>query len=67
MRDAATIQAHLRQYDALVESRLTLLKLRPNVRQSWVALAVAHHLIGDLVEAEKIISHYEQTLRVGPI
>lgn len=67
MRDAATIQAHLRQYDALVDSRLTLLKLRPNVRQSWVALAVAYHLNGDLVEAEKIVSHYEETLRVGPI
>lgn len=67
VRDAATLQAHLRQYDALVDSRLTLLKLRPNLRQHWAALAVAYHLNDDLEEADKILRHYEDAIKVRRI
>ncbi|EEB88275.1 hypothetical protein MPER_13973, partial [Moniliophthora perniciosa FA553] len=52
LRDAAQLQTHLRLYDALVETRHTLLKMRPMLRQNWVALALAYHLNGNQVEAK---------------
>lgn len=67
MRDAAQLQTQLRIYDGLVDTRYTLLRLRPNLRQHWIALAVAHHLNGNLIEAKKILEHYERTLKVSPV
>lgn len=64
LRDAANLQTQLRLYDGLVDTRHTLLKLRPNLRQNWIALAVAYHLNGSLGEARKVLDHYESTLKV---
>ena len=64
LRDAAHLQAQLRQYDGLIETRHTLLRLRPNLRQNWVGLAVAYHLNGNAAEAKKVLEHYETTLKV---
>ncbi|KAJ7057790.1 NMDA receptor-regulated protein 1-domain-containing protein [Mycena amicta] len=66
LRDAAHLQTQLRIYDGLVETRHTLLKTRPNLRQHWVALAVAYHLNGNLSEAKKVLEHYELTLKNVP-
>ncbi|KAG9079319.1 hypothetical protein FS749_008609 [Ceratobasidium sp. UAMH 11750] len=44
LRDAAQLQMQLRLYDQLVQTRHTLLELRPTMRQSWVALAVAYQI-----------------------
>ncbi|KAK7046670.1 NMDA receptor-regulated protein 1-domain-containing protein, partial [Favolaschia claudopus] len=66
LRDAATLQTQLRLYDALVETRHTLLKIRPTMRQHWIALAVAYHLNGNLVEAKKVLELYEATLKNVP-
>ena len=63
LRDAAQLQAHLRIFDGLVETRHTLLKLRPSLRSHWLALAVAHHLNGNLPEAKKILEHYERIIK----
>ncbi|KAF8886487.1 NMDA receptor-regulated protein 1-domain-containing protein [Infundibulicybe gibba] len=63
LRDAAHLQTQLRIYDGLVDTRHTLLKLRPTLRQHWVALAVAHHLNGNLHEANKILTHYQKSLK----
>ncbi|KAJ7695429.1 NMDA receptor-regulated protein 1a [Mycena rosella] len=63
LRDAAQLQTQLRIYDGLVETRHTLLKIRPAMRQHWMALAVAYHLNGNLAEAKKILEHYEATLK----
>jgi N-alpha-acetyltransferase 15/16, NatA auxiliary subunit len=65
LRDAASLQAQLRIYDGLVDSRHTLLRLRPQLRGNWVALAVAYHLNGNLVEAENVLEKYEAMLKVG--
>jgi N-alpha-acetyltransferase 15/16, NatA auxiliary subunit len=65
MRDAANLQAYLRIYDGLVDTRQSLLRLRPNLRQNWVSLAVAHHLNGNLLEAKKVLEKYEETLKVA--
>ncbi|KAF9457543.1 NMDA receptor-regulated protein 1-domain-containing protein [Collybia nuda] len=66
LRDAAQLQTQLRLYDGLVETRHTLLKLRPTLRQHWIALAVAHHLNGNLTEARKTLEHYERMLKNVP-
>ncbi|THH15248.1 hypothetical protein EW146_g5195 [Bondarzewia mesenterica] len=66
LRDAAHLQTQLRLFDALVETRHLLLKLRPNLRQNWIALAVAYHLNGNLVETKKVLEMYERTLKNVP-
>ncbi|KAJ7135988.1 NMDA receptor-regulated protein 1-domain-containing protein [Mycena epipterygia] len=66
LRDAAQLQTQLRIYDGLVETRHTLLKIRPAMRQHWIALAVAYHLNGNLTEAKKVMEHYEATLKNVP-
>ena len=64
LRDAAHLQTQLRQYDSLVETRHTLLRLRPNLRSNWLGLAVAYHLNGQLGEAKRVLEHYEASLKV---
>ena len=64
LRDSAHLQTQLRVFDALVETRHTLLRLRPNLRQNWVALAVAYHLNGEFDEARKVLERYESILKV---
>src|SRR6266550_6773849 len=54
LRDTAQLQTQLRLFDALVETRYALLRLRPNLRQNWLALAVAYHLNGNLVQTKNI-------------
>lgn len=66
LRDAAHLQTQLRQYDGLVETRHALLRIRPNLRSNWIGLAVAYHLHGNLVEAKKVLEHYEVILKVCP-
>ncbi|KAK7684976.1 hypothetical protein QCA50_011811 [Cerrena zonata] len=66
LRDAAHLQTQLRHFDQLVETRHTLLRLRPNLRQNWIGLAVAYHLNGNAVEAKKVLEHYELTLKNVP-
>ncbi|THH29718.1 hypothetical protein EUX98_g4478 [Antrodiella citrinella] len=66
LRDAAHLQTQLRLFDGLVETRHTLLKLRPNLRQNWIGLAVAYHLNGSLKDAKQVLEHYESTLKNIP-
>jgi len=65
-RDLAILQIQMRDYQGYVQSRFAMLQARPQVRQSWTALAVAHHLAGNLQEAENILSTYEETMKVPP-
>ena len=66
LRDSAHLQTQLRFFDVLVETRHILLRLRPNLRQNWVALAVAYHLNGEVDEAAKVLERYESILKVFP-
>lgn len=43
-----------------------MLQARSGARQSWTALAVAHHLNGELVEAERVLTAYEESLKNPP-
>lgn len=65
-RDLAFLQIQMRDYAGYIQSRTAMLKARPQLRQNWTALAVAHHLSGDLQEAEKILTMYEETLKSPP-
>ncbi|EON97666.1 putative nmda receptor-regulated protein 1 protein [Phaeoacremonium minimum UCRPA7] len=65
-RDLAILQVQMRDYQGYVQSRLAMLQARPQLRQNWTALAVAHHLAGNLQDAENILSTYEDTLKVQP-
>ncbi|OJT12705.1 N-alpha-acetyltransferase 16, NatA auxiliary subunit [Trametes pubescens] len=66
LRDAAHLQTQLRHYDALVETRHTLLRLRPQLRQNWIALAVAYHLSGNILEAKHVLEQFERIVKNVP-
>lgn len=65
-RDLALLQMQMRDYQGYIQSRSAMLQARPAFRQNWTALAIAHHLAGDLEEAEKVLTTYEETLKTPP-
>ncbi|KAJ4385438.1 hypothetical protein N0V93_009866 [Gnomoniopsis smithogilvyi] len=65
-RDLAVLQIQMRDYQGYVQSRLAMLQARPQLRQSWTGLAIAHHLAGNLTDAETILKTYEETLKTPP-
>ncbi|KAF9887782.1 hypothetical protein FE257_009588 [Aspergillus nanangensis] len=65
-RDLALLQMQMRDYQGYIQSRTAMLQARPGFRQNWTALAIAHHLSGDLEEAEKVLTTYEETLKNPP-
>jgi len=58
LRDAATLQAQLRMYDTLEQTRLTILKLRMSLRQNWVALAVAYGLNNNWIACQRLLEEF---------
>ncbi|KAI9825577.1 MAG: N-alpha-acetyltransferase 15, NatA auxiliary subunit [Phylliscum demangeonii] len=65
-RDLAFLQIQMRDYPGYVASRLAILQSRPGLRQNWTALAIAHHLAGNLAGAESVLTTYEETLKQPP-
>lgn len=65
-RDLALLQMQMRDFQGYIQSRSAMLQARPGFRQNWTALAIAHHLAGDLAEAEKVLTTYEDTLKDTP-
>ncbi|PFH57917.1 hypothetical protein XA68_14406 [Ophiocordyceps unilateralis] len=65
-RDLAILQVQMRDYAGYIQSRTSMLQARPQLRQSWTALAIAHHLSGNLSEAENVLTTYEGTLKATP-
>ncbi|KAM0295085.1 hypothetical protein HYE67_010616 [Fusarium culmorum] len=65
-RDLAILQIQCRDYPGYIQSRTAMLQARPQARQSWTALAIAHHLSGNPAEAEKVMNTYEETLKTKP-
>lgn len=66
LRDLAYLQVQMRDFTGYTESRRTILKGRPQVRANWTGLAIAHHLAGNLSEAENILTKFEGTLKKPP-
>ena len=65
-RDLAILQVQMRDYQGYIQSRTAMLQARPQLRQSWTALAIANHLAGNLSEAENVLTTYEGTLKTTP-
>ncbi|TPX11528.1 uncharacterized protein E0L32_007739 [Thyridium curvatum] len=65
-RDLAILQIQMRDYQGYVQSRHAMLQAKPQLRQSWTGLAIAHHLAGELQEAENILTTYQDTLKNAP-
>ncbi|MCJ1478984.1 hypothetical protein MMC13_007668 [Lambiella insularis] len=65
-RDLALLQMQMRDYPGYIQSRKAMLQARPALRSNWTALAIAHHLAGEMVEAERTMTTYEETLRSPP-
>ena len=66
LRDLALLQIQMRDYAGYLESRRTMLKQRPQVRQNWTGVAIAHHLLGEYKLAENILTTFEGTLKQTP-
>lgn len=65
-RDLALMQVQTRDFQGYIQSRKQMVQERPGQRQNWTALAVAHHLAGELEEAEHVLKTYEETLKNPP-
>ncbi|KAH5073392.1 hypothetical protein HBI17_147320 [Parastagonospora nodorum] len=66
LRDLALLQCQIRDFEGYIESRRKMMQERPQLRQNWTALAIAHHLAGNYAEAENILKTYEETLKQTP-
>ena len=65
-KDLALLQMQMRDYQGYVQSRRAILQQRTSWRQNWTALAIAQHLAGDLVNAERTLTTFEDTLKGVP-
>ena len=65
-KDLALLQIQMRDYSGYTQSRRAILQNKTLWRQNWTALAVAQHLAGDLWDAERTLTTFEETLRSAP-
>jgi len=66
LRDLTFLQIQTRDFPGHIQSRTQNLHARPAVRQNWTSTASAHHLAGDLAMAEKLLTAFEDTLKIPP-
>ncbi|KAI0521289.1 tetratricopeptide [Xylaria bambusicola] len=66
LRDLAFLQIQMRDYQGYIQCRTAMLHAKSQLRQNWTALAVAHHLAGELVQAEKVLTTYEESIKSPP-
>jgi peptide alpha-N-acetyltransferase len=64
LRDASTLQTQLRLFDSLEQTRLTILKLKPSIRQNWVSLAVAYALNNNWQACQKLLEEFLSMIKV---
>ena len=62
LRDLAQLQIQIRDLNGFLETRQRLLELKPTNRQTWILLALAHHLLGNYELAATVLDSYETTL-----
>lgn len=63
LRDLANLQIQMRDLPGFLETRQALIELKPTNAQSWISLALAHHLLGNHEVAATIIESYEGTVK----
>jgi peptide alpha-N-acetyltransferase len=45
LREVASLQVHVRDYNGHIATRWRILQLKPNVIQNWVSFAISYHLV----------------------
>ncbi|OBA21835.1 N-terminal acetyltransferase A, auxiliary subunit [Metschnikowia bicuspidata var. bicuspidata NRRL YB-4993] len=63
LRDLALLQAQLRDFKGLRESRVKFLETQPGYRANWTAVAVAHHLNKDYDSAVTTLAKIEGIIK----
>lgn len=58
LRDLAVLQLQTSHYDGHLETRKTILQVNPQVKSSWIALAMAHHLCEQYEDAIQTLDQY---------
>ncbi|KAG1664970.1 hypothetical protein FOA52_001982 [Chlamydomonas sp. UWO 241] len=66
LRDLANLQVQMRDLSGYVDTRHTLLTLKPSNRNNWISFAVAHHINKNHTMAVEILESYEKTLEEVP-
>lgn len=61
LRDLGTLQTQSRQYIGLLETRNEMMRIRPTIRQHWVALALAYDLASRPDAALKILEAFHDS------
>lgn len=62
LRDLAQLQVQMRDLAGFVDTRYTLLQLKPANRAHWIAFAIAHHLEKNYEVAVQVLDAYAATL-----
>ena len=65
-RDLALLQMQMRDYAGYEQSRRAMLQQKTQFRQNWTALAIAQHLSGNLSDAERTLTTYEEIIKTPP-
>ena len=65
LRDLAQLQIQMRDLPGFLETRQTLLELKPTQGPHWVSLALAHHLNGNFEVASTVLDAYEGVSGAG--
>ena len=65
-KDLALLQIQMRDYAGFEQSRRAMLQTRTMLRQNWTALAISQHLAGNLGDAERTLTTYEEILKSPP-
>lgn len=64
VREVALMSTMIRNYAPIIDLRLTVLRMQPHFRLSWIQLALSHHLAGSLPEAIRVMEEYEAVVKV---
>ena len=65
-KDLALLQIQMRDYAGFEQSRRAMLQTKTMLRQNWTALAIAQHLAGNLSDAERTLTTYEDIIKSPP-
>jgi tetratricopeptide (TPR) repeat protein len=64
-RESAYLYVQLREWNKVVETRGTLVRIQPHLRMNWIGLILGLHLGGDCAEALRVIDQFELIHRVS--
>ncbi len=67
LRDLSWLQIQLRDYDAFISTRRTILTGKPNIRSNWIAAAMAHYHAKDYGVAYEVIAKANTLKQEEPV